>query len=791
MKEKKLISLTSMLFLLIIGLSQTNSTVSGYVLDSATGEALIGAYVYELNSNKAATTNVYGFYSLTLPSDSIKLFTSYIGYSSQTVSFNLVQDISRTFDLNSSLELSEAVVESSQSEPIQNRTQMSSLELDMRKVKSLPVLLGETDVLKTLQLLPGIQSGTEGASGIYVRGGGPDQNLMLLDGVPIYNASHLFGFFSVFNADAIRDVKLIKGGFPARYGGRLSSVIDVRMKEGNLYETHGEVSVGIVAAKLSIEGPIKKEKSSFLFSARRTYIDALTRPLIKASAKQSGESATGGYYFYDLNGKINYIISNKDRLFLSGYFGNDRAFAKYSSSFGDQTENIKTKLEWGNAIVAARWNHVFSPKLFSNTTLTYSKYKFLTAFDIESGSEGMMEEISLRYDSGIDDYSIKTDFEFIPNPDLNLKFGLSFVNHKFTPGVSRIEAEGLGENIRLSYGSNEIRANELNAYTEADWKLGDRFKVNLGVHSSNFFVEGESYFSIQPRISSRYLLNKKSSIKASYANMTQFLHLLSNSTIGLPTDLWVPVTEKIKPQTSDQLALGYAVTPTKGYQISVEGYYKWMNNLIEYKDGASFQGSAEDWQDKVEVGKGWSYGAEFLLEKTKGDFTGWIGYTLSWTNREFENINFGDPFPYRFDRRHDIGVALTYEPSERIDYGLVFVYGTGNAVTLPVAKYNGAFVPPTISGGGFEFQELEYISERNGYRTPSYHRLDLGVNFHKEVPWGKRTWSLGFYNIYSRQNPFFLFFDQEYNESEQTSENVLKQISLFPIIPSISYAVKF
>ena len=791
MKEKKLISLISMLLLLIIGFSQTNSTVSGYVLDSATGEALIGAYVYELNSNKATTTNVYGFYSLTLPSDSIKLFITYIGYSSQTASFNLVQDISRTFDLNSSLELSEAVVESYQSEPIQNRTQMSSLELDMRKVKSLPVLLGETDVLKTLQLLPGIQSGTEGASGIYVRGGGPDQNLMLLDGVPIYNASHLFGFFSVFNADAIRDVKLIKGGFPARYGGRLSSVIDVRMKEGNLYETHGEASVGIVAAKLSIEGPIKKEKSSFLFSARRTYIDALTRPLIKASANQSGESATGGYYFYDLNGKINYIMSNKDRLFLSGYFGNDRAFAKYSSSFGDQTENIKTKLEWGNALVAARWNHVFSPKLFSNTTLTFSKYKFLTAFDVESESEGMMEEIGLRYDSGINDYSIKTDFEFIPNPNLNLKFGLSFVNHKFTPGASRIEAEGVGENISLSFGSNEIKANELNAYTEADWKLGDRFKVNLGFHSSNFFVEGESYFSIQPRISSRYLLNKKSSIKASYANMTQFLHLLSNSTIGLPSDLWVPVTNKIKPQTSDQLALGYAVSPTKGYQISLEGYYKWMNNLIEYKDGASFQGSAEDWQDKVEAGKGWSYGAEILLEKTKGDFSGWIGYTLSWTNREFENINFGNPFPYRFDRRHDVGVALTYMPNERIDYGLVFVYGTGNAVTLPVATYNGAVVPPTISGDGFQTQELEFITERNGYRTPSYHRLDLGVNFHKEIPWGKRTWSLGFYNIYSRQNPFFLFFDQEYNDDEQASENVLKQISLFPIIPSISYSVKF
>ncbi len=790
----------SLLLLTVVScaVSQEKYTISGYVLDKSTGEGLIGAYIIDLNSENAATTNVYGFYSLTLASDSVHILSSYVGYSEQQQMLVLDKDVTIDFNLKSRLELSEAVVESLESEPIQNKTQMSVVELDMKKVKSLPVLMGETDIIKTLQLLPGIQSGTEGASGMYVRGGGPDQNLMLLDGVPVYNASHLFGFFSVFNADAIRDVKMIKGGFPARYGGRLSSVMDIRMNEGNLYETHGEASIGIVAAKALIEGPIKKGKSSFLFSGRRTYIDVLAKPFIAAFSRNSspGGATKGGYFFYDLNGKLNYIISNKDRVFVSGYFGNDKAFAKYSSSFEGTKKSADVKLEWGNAIVAARWNHVFSPKLFANTTVTYSKYKFLTAFDISSEDEGSKNDFVIRYDSGIDDWAGKIDFDYIPSPNLNLKFGSSYVYHTFTPGVSKVDLSSEGFKLDTVYGSNIIKAHEYNFYVEGDWKVSNKLKANIGIHSSNFFVEGKSYYSFQPRVSFRYLLNKKSSVKVSYANMTQFLHLLSNSSVGLPTDLWVPVTKQIKPQISDQVALGYAITPVKGYQVSLEGYYKWMQNLIEYKDGASFQGSAEDWQEKVEVGKGWSYGAEVLLEKTKGKFTGWIGYTLSWSNREFKNVNFGKPFPHTFDRRHDIGIAFTYKPNDRVDYGFVYVYGTGSATTLPIARYNGASVTPTAVVPQNEFGDetssgIDYINSRNGFRMPSYHRLDVGVNLHKKIKKRERTWSFGIYNLYNRKNPFFVFFDTKIDATTNSEKSVLKQVSLFPIIPSISYAVKF
>ncbi|MFK7755341.1 MAG: TonB-dependent receptor plug domain-containing protein [Flavobacteriales bacterium] len=769
-----------------VTMAQDKHTISGYITDKSTGEALIGAYILDLRTEKVATTNVYGFYSLTLQGDSVELFSSYIGYSPSTNSFLLNENITLDFKLNPSVELKEAVVEASQSEPIQNDTQMSSVRLDMKMVKNLPVLLGETDLLKTLQLLPGVQSGTEGASGIYVRGGGPDQNLVLLDGVPVYNASHLFGFFSVFNADAIRDVELIKGGFPARYGGRLSSVIDVRMKEGNLNEYHGDVSIGIISAKATVEGPIKKGKSSFIVSGRRTYIDLLARPVIRSVARQNGENGNAGYFFYDFNAKLNYIINDKNRVFLSGYFGNDKAFVKYDSSFRNGTEEFDTRLVWGNAIVAARWNHIFSPKLFSNTTLTYSRYRLFTSIGLNSTFDGIEQSTTFRYDSGIDDLTAKVDFDFIPNPNANVKFGTSYINHTFTPGVNTLDLDIDELQLDTVFGSDRILAHEVNLYAEVDWKISDKLKMNLGLHSSNFFVEGQQYLSLQPRVAMRYMLNKKSSIKAAYSNMTQFLHLLTTSSIGLPTDLWVPVTERIKPQISDQVALGYAMTPFKGYQLSVEGYYKWMKNLIEYKDGATFQGTAENWQNKVETGVGWSYGAEVLLEKTSGPVTGWVGYTLSWTDRQFENINFGEKFPYRFDRRHDFSLALTYKKNDRVDCGFVYVYGTGNAVTLPVARHQGLSSSPTVSDGGFfSFQELDHITQRNGYRMPSYHRLDIGINFHKEKDNGTRTWSLGIYNAYNRQNPFFLFFDQENEES------VLKQASLFPILLSISYGFKF
>ena len=682
-----------------------------------------------------------------------------------------------------------------ESDEIQDDSQMSTVDISMEKVKSLPVLLGEQDIMKTIQLLPGVQSGSEGSSGLYVRGGGPDQNLILLDGVPVYNASHLFGFFSVFNADAINSVQLIKGGFPARYGGRLSSVIDIRMKEGNNKEFHGEGSIGLISSKLSLEGPIIKDKTSFIVSARRTYIDLLARPLIKAAARSTGSEGTGGYYFYDVNAKVNHKINESNRIYLSGYFGDDRFYANTKETYlNNGVENIydsENSLNWGNVITALRWNSIINDKLFSNTTLRYSRYRFNVGFSektTETSSSGTKEnEFSFNYFSGIEDWSGNVDFDFVPNPNHYIKFGIGNTYHTFRPGVNQFKSNEGTSAIDTTFGSSNLFAHEANVYIEDDLKVGELLKFNIGLHASAFLMNKKTYYSLQPRFSGRYLLDETMSLKASYARMTQFLHLLTNTSIGLPTDLWVPATDKIAPQTSDQIAIGVAKTVKKQYEVSLEGYYKWMNNLIEYKDGASFFGSETDWQDKVESGKGWSYGGELLIEKKQGKTTGWIGYTLSWTNRQFEEINFGEVFPYKYDRRHDIGIAVTHKfdkykdrkgRDKWIDVGMVFVYGTGNATTLGLERYRS-------NDNGFFGSEVVHIDGRNNYRMPNYHRLDLGVNIHTKKKRGERTWSFGVYNAYSRQNPFFLFFGYENNQ------RVLKQISLFPVLPSFSYNFKF
>ncbi|MBL4703485.1 MAG: TonB-dependent receptor plug domain-containing protein, partial [Flavobacteriales bacterium] len=628
--------------------------------------------------------------------------------------------------------------------------------------------------------------GSEGTSGLYVRGGGPDQNLILLDGVPIYNASHLFGFFSVFNADAINSVKLIKGGFPARYGGRLSSVIDIKMKEGNMKEFHGEGSIGLISSKLTLEGPIKKDKTSFLISGRRTYIDLLARPLIKSI----GEGVTAGYYFYDLNAKVNHKFSDKDRLYVSAYMGDDKAYTNISESWTNGGSNYsyteEAQLKWGNLITAVRWNHMVSNKIFMNTTLRYSKYRFLVGAD-ETNSETTggttnTNSFSYAYKSGIEDWSGKVDFDWVPNPNHFVRFGAGDIYHTFTPGVNQYQVtESNASAIDTTFGADKEFAHELFAYIEDEIKIGERLKGNAGLHFSGFLVGSKNYWSLQPRINGRYLLNDVSSIKASYASMTQFMHLLTNAGIGLPTDLWLPATERVKPQTAHQWAAGYARTFKKKYEVSVEGYYKIMNNLIEYKDGASFFSTEQDWQDKIEVGRGWSYGGELLIEKKIGKTTGWIGYTLAWTNRQFENLNFGEVFPYRYDRRHDIGAALTHEFNDRVSVGVVWVYGTGNAVTLGLERYQSVYGTQFGWGG-----EIEHIESRNNYRMPAYHRLDVSVNLKKEMKWGERTWSFGVYNVYSRQNPFYLAFGYD-----DTGNRKLYQYSLFPFIPSFNYAFKF
>ena len=783
---KVLFSFLVLMCTAITAFTQTTRTISGDIQDSETGEKLIGATVYETRLQKGTGTNVYGFFSLSLAADTVELSFSYVGYKPQKFRVVLTEDTRLDVSLSPITLIGEAVIESRSDSKVEE-SQMSAITLDMSKVASLPVLLGERDVLKTLQLLPGVQSGTEGASGIYVRGGGPDQNLILLDGVPVYNASHLFGFFSVFNSDAIRNVELIKGGFPARYGGRTSSVIDIRMKEGNSKEFKGEGAIGLISSKLTLEGPIWKDRTSFLISGRRTYIDFLTRPIIAANT----DDASGGYYFYDLNGKVNHKINDNNRLFLSLYHGKDRAYIRYSERLYGYTESFDSDLTWGNSIVALRWNNIVSPKLFANYTATFSKYKFSTGFKFESDdpNSGEFNKSEFVYFSGINDYGVKADFDFFPKPDHYIRFGGGYTYHVFSPGVNETSFSDQLSNISLRYGSDDVYANELFTYVEDDWRVSDKFKMNVGLHHAAFFVQGRTYQGLQPRFSARYLINSKLSVKASYAKMYQFLHLLTNVGIGLPTDLWLPATDAVKPQTSDQVALGLSHDIGSDYALSGEVYYKWMNNLIEYKDGASFQGSGANWENLVESGDGTAYGLELLFEKKRGAITGWIGYTLSWSWRDFENLNFGEPFYYRYDRRHDIGAAATYTISDRLDIGVVWVYGTGNAISLPTTRFNNYTNLPSIDptgNSGSSFFNADYFENRNDYRMPAYHRLDFVFNINKDTKYGERTWSLGLYNAYNRQNPFFLYFS-----SDDFGKRGLYQISLFPVLPAITYSFKF
>ncbi|MDD3686688.1 MAG: TonB-dependent receptor [Bacteroidales bacterium] len=765
-------------------------TISGYVEDLRSGEKIYSANVYDLKTKQGTTTNEYGFFSLTLNSDSVDLSVSFVGYAAFTTRLMLNSDMKLNIQLDPTIQLAEVVVYDKRSDEMVKSTQMSMIEMPVHQIKALPVLLGEADVLKSLQLMPGVQSGSEGTSGLYVRGGGPDQNLILLDGVPVYNASHLFGFFSVFNADAISSVKLIKGGFPARYGGRLSSVIDIRMKEGNMKEFHGEGSIGNVSSKFTFEGPIINDKSSFIISARRTYIDVLAAPIIQAinSAAGGGGKLRAGYYFYDANAKVNYKFSDKDRLYVSFYAGRDKAYTRTKQSYvyNDTTNTEETNFElfWGNITGSLRWNHVFTNKLFANITAVYSKYEFDTRQQyIQIRGDNKENEFRFDYISGIENVGGSIDFDYSPVPKHTIKFGTNYLYHTFSPGVSTYKITEGGQSISQDFGNNNIYASEFYGYAEDSWDVSGLVKLNFGGHYSGFYVQERFYNSFQPRVSLRVLLNDKMSVKAAYSHMSQYIHLLTNATIGLPTDLWLPSTDSVLPEHSKQAAIGFAYNINNNWDLSIEGYYKTMDNLIEYKEGASFFQLSQNWESKLEIGSGYSYGAEVLLRKNFGKLTGWVGYTLSWSWREFENINFGEPFPYKYDRRHDASLVLMYELNDNIDFGMTWVYGTGNAVTLGVARYAGMF--GEYWDGYSYFPEIEYYNGRNSYRTPAYHRLDVSANFKKKTKWGERTWSVGLYNAYSRQNPFYLYFGYEGNK------RVLKQVSLFPIIPSVRYAFKF
>ncbi|MDE2813882.1 MAG: TonB-dependent receptor, partial [Gemmatimonadota bacterium] len=586
-------------------------TLSGYVEDAVSGEKLIGAVLYEPALQKGATTNRYGFFSLTLPAGPLQVVVFHIGYQSDTLATRLDQDRQLTIALQPTpLEMGTVQVEAERLDPIQEQSQMSVVQVPIRQIKNAPVLMGEVDVLKTLQLLPGVQSGAEGMSGLYVRGGSPDQNLLLLDGAPVYNASHLFGFFSVFNANAIKNVQLTKAGFPARYGGRLSSVLEVDMKDGNMKTFEGEGSVGLIASQLTLQGPLRKDRTSFIVSARRTYIDLLIRPFLPSDEK-------GGYHFYDLNAKLNHIFSPESRVFLSLYSGDDRFWSDFKEEYRGgnyrEEDSIATDFGWGNITSTLRWNYLFDNQLFGNFTAIYSRYQLSTHVDdrttITSDGERETEGLRLRYLSGIRDWGLKADLDYLPNPTHYIRFGGSGTLHTYSPGAAHIKsdpADGAPEDTTLA--AQVTDALEYSLYGEDDVQLTDRLKANVGLHTSGFLVNDEFYTSLQPRVSMRYLLPSDWAVKASYALMRQYIHLLSNSTVGLPTDLWLPATERVRPQWSRQLGVGLARQLKDQYEFSLEGYYKTMTNLIEYREGASFLvgfGESEDWQDKVEIGRGW------------------------------------------------------------------------------------------------------------------------------------------------------------------------------------------
>ncbi len=789
-------------------------TISGYVENAESGERLINATVFDANNQKFGTvTNSYGFFSLTIPKNSnIKLTASYLGFDTYQSELSPTKDTTLIIKLLQDNEIDKVVV-TADVDKVES-SQMSQVDVPVITIRKMPVLFGEVDVLKTVQMLPGVQSGTEGTSGIYVRGGGPDQNLILLDGVPVYNVNHLFGFFSVFNGYAINDISLIKGGFPAHYGGRLSSVLDIRMKEGNMKKYSGEASIGLIASKFTLEGPIIKDKASFIVSARRTYLDIITAPFLKiasAAATLGGTSFTGGYFFYDINAKINYKLSNKDRVFLSAYTGKDKAYTNVANTWSDAYYKTDFDLHWGNITTALRWNHVFTPKLFANTSVTYSNYALVTAISIEDRYSWLgaarKEEWKMRYLSGIEDYAAKIDFDYLPNSMHKIKAGFSAIYHTFKPGVTSYKALSYetGAAVDETFGNRNIYGTEAGFYIEDDFRIGNRLKINAGVRGTALGVDDTLFYSVEPRLSMRFLLNDKFSVKASYAQMSQYLHFLTNSTIGLPTDLWLPATKLIPPEHSWQTAVGTAINLPNNIELSVEGFYKEMDGLIEYKEGVSFFSSPDDelrdksWEDKVEIGRGWAYGGEVFLQKKSGRLNGWIGYTLSWSNRQFENIAFGQIFPYRYDRRHDIGVVLIYKISDKIDVGATWVYGTGIAVTLAQQRY----VPVNLLQEQQNLTDpnnyywgtttVEYYGTRNNFRLPAYHRLDLGINFSKETKLGKRTWSFSVYNAYNRQNPFYVDFNGSFFGvgANSTYKRQLFKYSLFPFIPSVTYSLKF
>ncbi|MEL6696109.1 MAG: TonB-dependent receptor [Bacteroidota bacterium] len=799
-------------------------TLSGVVRAKASGETIIGASIVLPSLNRGTYTNTYGFFSLNVPAgdDSVEVRITYAGYQTILQKILVKGDIRLDIDLINAT-LDEVVIEAESFKEQLNSTQMSVQKITIEEAKKLPALFGEVDIIKTLQLKPGVSSGSEGSSGIFVRGGGPDQNLVLLDNTVVYNPSHLFGFFSTFNSDAVKDVKIYKGGFPGQYGGRLSSVIDVKMKEGNQRKFSGAGGLGLIASRLTLEGPIVEDKISFIISGRRTYADLITSAINEASSDNPDFNPIPDYFFYDLNGKINYQISDKDQLYLSGYFGRDR--------FLFDNEPINFNFTWGNTNGALRWNHFFSSRLFVNTSISVTDYEYVIA--------NQFDQFGFELGSKITDQSLRTDFTWLPHPKHTVRFGASAINHRFN--VGRLEAQADSSDVFDFQAGDLYYAMEYGVYIGDDIEVNDKLKINVGLRASAFqdfsFLVNDPdprpdstyYANIEPRASAKYSLSEKISLKASYARMVQYLHLVASTGSTLPTDVWYPSTSRVKPQISDQVAAGISIAIGDQFLLTNEVYYKWFQNQIDFKGGANLFVN-DDLESEFVFGRGWAYGNEFYIEKTKGKLTGWIGYTLSWTLRQFadtirtpegqiENvINNGEPFFARNDKRHDISIVALYElprtwtnfltnkvklgfkKLKSINVSASWEFRSGNAYTL-APGYLTMFGPNLastlfntgdVSADNFGLVNLvPRFDDRNNVRLPDYHKLDVGIVIAYDHKWGESDITISAYNAYSRRNAYFVYLEPRENEQGIPIGQSAQKVSLFPILPSITWNFKF
>ncbi len=768
-----------------------NITFSGYVRDGFSKEVIVGAKVYFPELQKGVVTNSSGFYSIELQSKdtTVQIQISAIGYKTLIRQTPLKQHLRIDFELAVT---TTSDVEIVYYDPDQiERPEIGVLSIPVTQLKNIPNLGGEPDVIKAFQLMPGVQGGKEGSSGLYVRGGTPDQNLFLLDGVPLYYVNHIGGFVSTFDPNAINSIKLYKGGFPAQYSGRLSSVIDIRMKDGNVSKHTGELSVGLLTTKINFEGPIGKDSTiSYFLSARRFNIDLFTRPI--ARLMSNGEN-TAGYTFYDINGKIVKRFKDGGKLSLTVYEGRDRIFLG-ASQRRKTSEGIAYRynadVKWGNLMGTMTYTRFLLNKVFFTSSLSTTNFKYDNSVRgrySNPGEDKLTNSSSISFVSGVNDLIANCQIEILLRDFYTIKSGISTTYHQFTPG--RISSNNFEQDTLI--GADRVRAFENNIYIENHMKIGNFVFLNAGLNFNSFLLTDTTFHSLQPRVLATIHFTKHFNMQLGYSKMNQNLHYLANSGLGLPSDLWLPATKDLVPEISHQYNLGftYAFRNEKfPLNFVVESFYKDMRNLIEFKDGVSLFNPSSIQEKIVKDGKGTVYGVEILVQKMIGRLTGWIGYTWSKNNRQFDDLNNGNPFPFVYDRRHDFSLVLSYKLNDNILLNATFIYMTGNAVTVAVGDYGALYLsyPESSSSNVTNFFNAQSYQGRNGFRMPAFHKLDIGANFIKRKPRGVRTWFVGVYNVYNQANPFFLFYRANAN-----NQVTLHQLTLFPIIPSFSYSFVF